>query len=106
MPIDQFSSMVKLLPNIEAALKEKGESLPRPEYSMSGEQGAEEEGEEEEEEEEEEGDDAPDEEDQWEDVSEEGEGEVKPRSKKDKQAKMKKNGVRKKNIEATSDEDE
>lgn len=33
MPIDQFSALTKLLPEIEQALKEKGESLPRPVYS-------------------------------------------------------------------------
>lgn len=33
MPIDQFSSLVTLLPEIEIALKENGESLPRPDYS-------------------------------------------------------------------------
>lgn len=32
MPIDQFSAFVKLLPDIEQALKEQGESLPRPVY--------------------------------------------------------------------------
>lgn len=33
MPIDQFSAFIKLLPNIEQALKAQGESLPRPVYS-------------------------------------------------------------------------
>lgn len=33
MPIDQFSALTKLLPEIEQALEEKGESLPRPVYS-------------------------------------------------------------------------
>ena len=33
MPIDQFSALVSLLPEIEQTLKESGESLPRPHYS-------------------------------------------------------------------------
>lgn len=33
MPIDQFSALIKLLPDIEQALKEQDESLPRPVYS-------------------------------------------------------------------------
>lgn len=32
MPIDQFSALIKLLPDIEQVLKQKGESLPRPVY--------------------------------------------------------------------------
>lgn len=38
MPIDQFSAFIKLLPDIEQALKEKGESLPRPVYSSDTDQ--------------------------------------------------------------------
>lgn len=33
MPMDQFSSLVTLLPEIEATLKENGETIPRPIYS-------------------------------------------------------------------------
>jgi hypothetical protein len=36
MPIDQFSALIKLLPDIEQALKQKGESLPRPVYGDAG----------------------------------------------------------------------
>jgi len=32
MPVDQFSALITLLPDIEQALKERGESLPRPTY--------------------------------------------------------------------------
>ncbi|OJI80741.1 hypothetical protein ASPTUDRAFT_194126 [Aspergillus tubingensis CBS 134.48] len=32
LPIDQFSSLVKLLPHIETTLQNKGESIPRPQY--------------------------------------------------------------------------
>ncbi|OQE19057.1 hypothetical protein PENSTE_c016G02562 [Penicillium steckii] len=33
LPMDQFSALVSLLPDIEQALQEHGEELPRPEYS-------------------------------------------------------------------------
>lgn len=33
MPVDQFSALVKLLPDIEQALRQQGETLPRPVYS-------------------------------------------------------------------------
>lgn len=33
MPVDQFSSLVSLLPEIETTLQQSGESLPRPDYS-------------------------------------------------------------------------
>lgn len=33
MPMDQFSALIKLLPDIAQALEEKGESLPRPMFS-------------------------------------------------------------------------
>ena len=33
MPLNQFSSMFSLLPQVEAVMREKGESLPRPDYS-------------------------------------------------------------------------
>ena len=36
MPVDQFAAMVSILPEIEQALKEKGETLPRPVYSAEG----------------------------------------------------------------------
>ncbi|MCJ1477891.1 hypothetical protein MMC13_006564 [Lambiella insularis] len=32
LPVSQFSCLVSLLPHIEAVLKQKGETLPRPEY--------------------------------------------------------------------------
>ncbi|OJJ67509.1 hypothetical protein ASPBRDRAFT_161888 [Aspergillus brasiliensis CBS 101740] len=32
LPIDQFSSLVSLLPHIETTLQNKGESVPRPQY--------------------------------------------------------------------------
>lgn len=32
MPVAQFASLVTLLPEVEAALKQAGESIPRPEY--------------------------------------------------------------------------
>ncbi|KAL3259537.1 hypothetical protein ABHI18_005331 [Aspergillus niger] len=32
LPIDQFSSLVSLLPHIETTLQDKGESIPRPQY--------------------------------------------------------------------------
>lgn len=33
MPMDQFSALVSLLPELEDALKQNGETLPRPVYS-------------------------------------------------------------------------
>lgn len=36
MPIDQFSALINLLPDIEQTLKQKGESLPRPVYGDAG----------------------------------------------------------------------
>lgn len=36
MPIAQFAALVKILPDIEEALKGQGESLPRPMYSEDG----------------------------------------------------------------------
>ncbi|KAJ5660272.1 hypothetical protein N7507_006723 [Penicillium longicatenatum] len=36
MPIAQFAALVKILPNIEEALKGQGETLPRPLYSGGG----------------------------------------------------------------------
>ncbi|KAJ5866473.1 ssDNA-binding transcriptional regulator [Penicillium rubens] len=36
MPVDQFAAIVSLLPEIEEALKENGETLPRPVYSAEG----------------------------------------------------------------------
>ncbi|KAL2221440.1 putative RNA polymerase II transcriptional coactivator [Thermoascus aurantiacus ATCC 26904] len=35
MPVDQFATLVSLLPEIESALSKKGESLPRPDYSRT-----------------------------------------------------------------------
>ncbi|KAL2824685.1 transcriptional Coactivator p15-domain-containing protein [Aspergillus cavernicola] len=36
MPIDQFSTLLNLLPDIETALKEKGVTIPRPNYDDLG----------------------------------------------------------------------
>jgi hypothetical protein len=36
MPVDQFAAIVSILPEIEQALKENGELLPRPVYSAEG----------------------------------------------------------------------
>ncbi|KAJ0418124.1 transcriptional Coactivator p15-domain-containing protein [Aspergillus carlsbadensis] len=36
LPIDQFSTLVALLPDIETALQEKGVSIPRPNYTRQG----------------------------------------------------------------------
>ncbi|KAJ6006561.1 ssDNA-binding transcriptional regulator [Penicillium sp. IBT 35674x] len=36
MPIAQFAALVKILPDIEEALRGQGESLPRPMYSEDG----------------------------------------------------------------------
>ncbi|KAJ5946241.1 RNA polymerase II transcriptional coactivator KELP [Penicillium verhagenii] len=36
MPVAQFAALVKILPDIEEALKGQGESLPRPAYSGGG----------------------------------------------------------------------
>ncbi|PGH17976.1 hypothetical protein AJ80_04597 [Polytolypa hystricis UAMH7299] len=33
MSLDQFNALIKLLPDIETAVKEKGDSLTRPEYA-------------------------------------------------------------------------
>ena len=33
LPIEQFNTLVKLIPHIEAALSEKGEKIARPDYS-------------------------------------------------------------------------
>jgi len=32
MPMNQFASLVTLLPEMEAVLKENGENIPRPDY--------------------------------------------------------------------------
>ncbi|KAL6239171.1 hypothetical protein BDW75DRAFT_227319 [Aspergillus navahoensis] len=36
LPIDQFSALLTLLPEIETALEEKGVSIPRPDYINQG----------------------------------------------------------------------
>lgn len=36
MPVDQFAAIISILPDIEQALKENGEILPRPVYSAEG----------------------------------------------------------------------
>ncbi|KAL4997775.1 transcriptional Coactivator p15-domain-containing protein [Aspergillus recurvatus] len=36
LPIDQFSALLTLLPEIETALQEKGVSIPRPNYTNQG----------------------------------------------------------------------
>lgn len=33
MSIEQYSTLINILPQIEEALKEKGETIPRPDYS-------------------------------------------------------------------------
>jgi hypothetical protein len=38
LPVDQFAALISILPDIEQALKENGESLPRPVYSTEGDQ--------------------------------------------------------------------
>ncbi|KAI9035019.1 PX domain protein [Aspergillus affinis] len=35
LPLDQYASLVTLLPEIEVVLKEQGQSIPRPEYTSS-----------------------------------------------------------------------
>ncbi|KAI9741232.1 MAG: hypothetical protein M1834_002948 [Cirrosporium novae-zelandiae] len=78
LSLDQFSTLIKTLPELESTLKEKGDSIPRPAYGQNFDSTPEPEEEEEEEESEEE-----------------------PQPKK----KLKKK-VAKKNIEATSSEEE
>lgn len=70
MPMDQFSSFITVLPEIEAVLRESGQTIPRPDYAGVG--------------------SAPDESD----GSEEDSGDDS------------KDAASRKNIEATSDEDE
>ncbi|KAL2842962.1 transcriptional Coactivator p15-domain-containing protein [Aspergillus pseudoustus] len=36
LPVDQFSALMTLLPDIETALQEKGVSIPRPNYAAQG----------------------------------------------------------------------
>ncbi|KAL4889123.1 transcriptional Coactivator p15-domain-containing protein [Aspergillus ambiguus] len=44
LPMDQYKALLAVLPDIETILKEKGESVPRPEYADSAElEGADEE---------------------------------------------------------------
>lgn len=38
MPMDQYAALVILLPEIEGALKESGQSVPRPNYADANEQ--------------------------------------------------------------------
>lgn len=38
MSVDQFSALIKLLPDIELALTQQGETLPRPIYSSDADQ--------------------------------------------------------------------
>ncbi|OJJ42022.1 hypothetical protein ASPZODRAFT_137565 [Penicilliopsis zonata CBS 506.65] len=35
LPVDQFSSLVSLLPDVEVILREKGQTIPRPEYGRT-----------------------------------------------------------------------
>ena len=53
LPIEQFNTLIKLLPNIETVLAGKGQSIERPDYSGAGAAAAVEEKEEEAEEDEE-----------------------------------------------------
>lgn len=78
MTLEQFSTLVTILPQIETALNKKGEKVPRPEYDGRGPVRSTTE----------DGDENDDDEDD--DASEEGSGRRK----------------RKANIDATSDEDE
>lgn len=36
MPMDQYAAFVSLLPDIEVALKESGQEIPRPNYTDTG----------------------------------------------------------------------
>ncbi|KAL9133076.1 MAG: hypothetical protein Q9175_005753, partial [Cornicularia normoerica] len=36
LPIEQFNTLIKLLPHIETVLAEKGQSIERPDYSGAG----------------------------------------------------------------------
>lgn len=51
LPIEQFNALIKVIPDIEAALAEKGQSIQRPDYSGAGASAALDEEEEEEDEE-------------------------------------------------------
>lgn len=51
LPLEQFNTLIKLLPHIETVLAEKGQSIERPDYSGAGESASADEEEEEEEDE-------------------------------------------------------
>ena len=36
LPIEQFNALIKVLPDIETVLAEKGQSIQRPDYSGAG----------------------------------------------------------------------
>ena len=36
MSLEQFAEFIKVLPKLESVLREKGETVPRPNYSDSG----------------------------------------------------------------------
>ena len=38
MPVEQLTAFIKILPELEIALREKGETVPRPDYSASAKQ--------------------------------------------------------------------
>jgi hypothetical protein len=40
MPIAQFAALINALPHIEAVLKTKGETIPRPDYSIADHSGS------------------------------------------------------------------
>ena len=48
LSVEQFNSLVKLLPQIETALKEKGEKIERPSYEGGGAEADDDDGDEEE----------------------------------------------------------
>ncbi len=77
MPLEQYGALITLLPHIEKVLTEKGEKVPRPDYTRQSAA---------------KDDEAVGEEDEAEELKEEGE----PGG----------NGVSKKNFEATSDEED
>ncbi|KAI9877388.1 MAG: hypothetical protein M1830_004038 [Pleopsidium flavum] len=77
MPLEQYGALITLLPAIETVLSEKGEKVPRPDYTSQAAA---------------KDDESAGEEDEVNDLKEEGEPDG--------------NGVSKKNFEATSDEEE
>ena len=83
LPLAQFSTLITLLPHIETVLAKQGETIPRPDYSDQGTAGK--------------GDDDEEKEEDKEEDEEESEEEMK--------APLSNGKKRKKNFEATSEED-